>query len=176
VAGRSAEALRARAAVALARGDSEAASALALESAEAAAAAALPIEEARCRTMAGRALGSFDREAGVEQLEFARTVLDRHGATRYRDQAARELRGLGERTVRPKRRLEEIGEGIAALSKREREVAELVAEGQTNKEIAAELYLSAKTIENHLSRIFEKLGVSKRAQVAAAIEREREPV
>jgi DNA-binding NarL/FixJ family response regulator len=55
-------------------------------------------------------------------------------------------------------------------------VAELVAQGQTNKQIAAELFLSEKTIEKHLARTFAKLDVSKRAQVAAAIERECEPV
>ena len=64
---------------------------------------------------------------------------------------------------------------VAALSRREREVAELVAQGQTNKQIAGELFLSEKTIEKHLARTFAKLDVSKRAQVAAAIEREREP-
>jgi DNA-binding NarL/FixJ family response regulator len=50
-----------------------------------------------------------------------------------------------------------------------------VAQGHTNKEIAAELYLSEKTVASHLSRIFGKLGASKRAQVAAAMERGREP-
>ncbi|MSO41489.1 MAG: response regulator transcription factor [Solirubrobacterales bacterium] len=50
-------------------------------------------------------------------------------------------------------------------------MAGLVAEGHTNREIAAELFLSEKTIESHMSRIFEKLGVSKRAQVATAVER-----
>ncbi len=97
------------------------------------------------------------------------------GANRYRDEAARELRALGERTTRPKRGREAIGDGVASLSAREHEVADLVARGNTNKEIAAELYLSEKTVESHLSRIFGKLGASKRAQVAAAIEREREP-
>ena len=60
---------------------------------------------------------------------------------------------------------------MAALSGREREIAELVAEGKTNKAIAAELFLSEKTIESHLSRVFSKLGVSSRAAVAGAIAR-----
>jgi DNA-binding CsgD family transcriptional regulator len=175
IGGRRAEMLRARAAVALARGDHQSAGELALESASEASGAGLPIEEGRSRLLAGRALGESDREGAVRQLESAITMLDRHGATRYRDAAAQELRGLGARTARPKRKREEIGEGVAALSRREREVALLVAQGQTNKEIAAELFLSEKTIEKHLSRTFEKLAVSKRAQVAAAIEREREP-
>jgi DNA-binding NarL/FixJ family response regulator len=44
-----------------------------------------------------------------------------------------------------------------------------VAEGRTNREVAAALYLSEKTIENHMSRIFTKLGVSSRLQVATAV-------
>ena len=176
IGGRRAESLRARAAVALAKGENEAAGALALEAASEASGSGLPIEEGRARLLAGRALGEVHRDVAVEQLEHAVATLDRHGAARYRDAAAQELRGLGERTARPKRGRDQIGEGVAALSKREREVAELVAKGQTNKQIAAELFLSEKTIEKHLARTFEKLHVSKRAQVAAAIEREREPV
>jgi len=64
---------------------------------------------------------------------------------------------------------------VLSLSEREREVASLVADGKTNREIAERLFLSEKTIETHMSRIFGKLGVSKRTQVAAAIERERDP-
>ena len=174
IAGRSAEGLRARAAVELAKGEVEAA-ATALEAAEVAATAGLPIEEARCRTLAGRALAGSDRDGAIAQLETAAATLDLLGAARYRDEAQRELRALGKRTTRPKRATAKVGEGVASLSGREREVASLVADGHTNKEIAAELYLSEKTVESHLSRIFGKLEVSKRAQVAAAIQREREP-
>ncbi|MGA9371172.1 MAG: helix-turn-helix transcriptional regulator, partial [Solirubrobacterales bacterium] len=94
---------------------------------------------------------------------------------RHRDEAASELRALGRRVTRPKRGRDSIGEGVASLSAREREVAELVSLGHTNKEIAAELYLSEKTVESHLSRIFGKLGASRRAQVAAAMGSDREP-
>jgi ATP/maltotriose-dependent transcriptional regulator MalT len=175
IGGRHVEALRARAALALAREDREAAAGFALDAASAARGAGLPIDEGRARTLAGRALAGFDRDAAIEQLSSAVATLDSHGANRFRDQAAQELRALGERTTRPKRRRDQIGEGVESLSGRERQVAELVATGHTNKEIAAELYLSEKTIESHMSRIFEKLGASKRAQVAAAIERQREP-
>jgi DNA-binding CsgD family transcriptional regulator/tetratricopeptide (TPR) repeat protein len=172
IAGRSAEALRARTAVELARGETKPAAASVLEAAELAAAGGLPIEEARCRTLAGRALAPDDRDAAVAQLDAAVAVLDRLGAARYRDEAQRELRALGKRTTRPKR-AGAVGEGVTALSQREREVASLVADGRTNKEIAGELYLSEKTVESHLSRIFGKLEVSKRAQVAAAMERQK---
>jgi DNA-binding NarL/FixJ family response regulator len=62
---------------------------------------------------------------------------------------------------------------LGALTNREREVAGLVATGITNREIAASLVLSEKTIERHLSRIFAKLGISSRAALAAAVERAR---
>jgi DNA-binding NarL/FixJ family response regulator len=52
-------------------------------------------------------------------------------------------------------------------------VAELVAGGRTNKEIAGELFLSEKTVESHMTRVFAKLGVSSRSAVAEAVGRER---
>jgi DNA-binding NarL/FixJ family response regulator len=167
--GRSSDALRAQAAVALALDETGSAAASAVESAALADRAGLPIAAARSRILAGRALGAIDRDEALEQLELARSALDSVGANRYRDEASRELRALGHRVTRPKRRRESIGEGIHSLSAREREVADLVAQGHTNKQIAAELFLSEKTVESHLSRIFGKLGASKRAQVAAAI-------
>jgi DNA-binding NarL/FixJ family response regulator len=50
-----------------------------------------------------------------------------------------------------------------------------VARGRTNREIAAELFLSEKTIESHLSKVFAKLGVSGRVAVAETVGRERDP-
>ncbi|MET8450844.1 helix-turn-helix transcriptional regulator [Streptomyces sp. NPDC005209] len=55
---------------------------------------------------------------------------------------------------------------LQALSGREAQVAVLVSEGCTNQQIAARLQLSPKTVETHLSRIFKKLGITSRAQVA----------
>jgi DNA-binding NarL/FixJ family response regulator len=62
---------------------------------------------------------------------------------------------------------------LDALTDRERQVAGLVATGITNREIAARLVLSEKTIERHLSRIFAKLEIPSRAALAAAVERAR---
>jgi DNA-binding NarL/FixJ family response regulator len=56
--------------------------------------------------------------------------------------------------------------GIAELTKREQEVVDAVAEGMSNREIAARLRLSEHTVKNYLFRIFEKLGVSNRVEVA----------
>ena len=54
-----------------------------------------------------------------------------------------------------------------SLSRREREVAALVVEGLTNKEIAARLFISERTVDGHLEHVREKLGVNSRAQIAA---------
>ena len=55
------------------------------------------------------------------------------------------------------------------LTDREREVAMLAAAGQSSRAIAERLYLSVRTVDNHLSRIYAKLGVSSRAELAAAL-------
>jgi DNA-binding NarL/FixJ family response regulator len=52
---------------------------------------------------------------------------------------------------------------------REREIAELVAAGRTNREVAAQLVLSEKTIESHLRNVFAKLGVSSRVELAGRL-------
>jgi DNA-binding CsgD family transcriptional regulator len=55
------------------------------------------------------------------------------------------------------------------LTRSERAVAELVTEGLTNREIGARLFISPHTVNSHLRRAFEKLGVSTRAGLAAAV-------
>ncbi|MFI6003173.1 response regulator [Streptomyces sp. NPDC051366] len=55
---------------------------------------------------------------------------------------------------------------LAALSERERAVLELIGEGLTNRQIAKRLYLSEKTVKNHISRLLGKLGVERRVQAA----------
>ncbi len=124
------------------------------------------IQAARARTLAGRLDGD------VAALEQAESELAAVGAVRLRDEAARELRRLG-RKATARRRRAPGGDGLASLSGREREVAELVAGGATNREIAAELFLSEKTVESHMTRVFGKLGVASRAAVAEIVGRER---
>jgi DNA-binding CsgD family transcriptional regulator len=60
-------------------------------------------------------------------------------------------------------------ETVSPLSAREREVALLVARGATNREIGAELYLSVRTVENHVRGVLMKLGVPSRSEVGAAL-------
>src|SRR5207253_2198654 len=63
-------------------------------------------------------------------------------------------------------------EAFGGLTAREREVAALIARGHSNREIAAALFLSERTVETHTGHIRDKLGLTSRAQVAAwAVER-----
>jgi non-specific serine/threonine protein kinase len=75
----------------------------------------------------------------------------------------------------PERRVLESQSARAAapveLSRREREVAQLLAGGLSNKEIAGRLYLSVRTIDNHVQHILDKLGFDSRVQVATWLAR-----
>jgi len=57
--------------------------------------------------------------------------------------------------------------GLGSLTAREREVLNLLARGHSNREIAEELVITNKTVKNHLSRIYEKIGVHSRAEAIA---------
>ncbi len=161
--------LRGRAQVVLAEGNAALAAELALRAAEAAAAHGAPIEAARSRIVAGRALGVAGyRERAVQELRAVRAELATCGARRLEAEAGRELRGLGASAPAPVPR-RPGDEGTTELSRREREVAALVAAGNSNPEIAHTLYLSPRTVDSHMRRIFDKLGVSSRAQLAATI-------
>lgn len=170
MAGARAAAGRAQALVTLAEGDLTRAAELALKAASDASAAGATLEMARDRLVAGRALLSGDRDAAIEQLKDARALAARSGAPRVEEAALFELRRAGVRVGRGGARAPGA-EGLSGLSTREREIAELVAEGLTNREIGGRIFLSEKTVETHLTHVFQKLGVRSRAQVAAAIAR-----
>ena len=130
------------------------------------------VEAARSRRSAGRAqVAAGERDEGVATLRAAEIELGELGAMRARDEARRELRKLGAR-AETRGSVATGDSGMASLSTREREVAELVRDRKTNKLIAADLFLSEKTIESHLRNIFFKLEVSSRVEVARAVERE----
>jgi DNA-binding CsgD family transcriptional regulator len=63
------------------------------------------------------------------------------------------------------------GSLIGSLTERELQIARPVVDRHTNAQIAAELYLSTKTVETHLRNLFHKLGVSSRVEVARTVER-----
>lgn len=162
---------RARTWVMLAQGDSKGAARAALD----AVAAANPesrYEASQARLLAGRAFAAAgDRAAAVPLLRQARSEFEEYGAIRQRDQAVRELRRLGQRVGRGGRRASGTN-GAMALSGREREISEMVADGHTNKEIGDALLISTRTVERHLSHVFDKLNVSSRAQLGAEIQRQ----
>ena len=62
---------------------------------------------------------------------------------------------------------------LSALTQQERKILALVAEGKTNKEIAAEVFLSDKTVKNYVSSILSKLNLERRAQAAAFVAKHR---
>ena len=76
----------------------------------------------------------------------------------------RELRRLGHRVVR------RASDSETGLTAREREIAALVAAGRTNREVAAQLVLSPRTIEAHLRNIYGKLDVRSRVELTRALE------
>jgi ATP/maltotriose-dependent transcriptional regulator MalT len=116
----------------------------------------VPYEEATARTLLGQALREAGDEVGAEaSFELATRLFDQIG-TRLDPPTSGPATDGGGRRVLP-----------AGLTEREVEVLQLVAAGLTNNEIAAELFLSAKTVSRHLSNIFTKIGVSSRAAATA---------
>jgi DNA-binding CsgD family transcriptional regulator len=162
----------AAAALALDAGQPTTASERALAAATAFESVAALFDAARAHELAGRALArAGDRERAGHELELAAAAFDSFGSLRYRNQAERELRQLGRRIHRRTRPGTRDGSGIESLTKRELQVARLVVDRKTNAQIAAELFLSQKTVETHLRNIFNKMGVETRIALARAVER-----
>jgi DNA-binding NarL/FixJ family response regulator len=131
------------------------------------------LQGARSRMLFASALArAGNRTKAIGLLREAEAQFVACGAQRLRDEALRELRRMGLRSIARQRR-GPGGEGLEALTGREREICELVARGHTNREIAAQVFLSAKTVEGHLTNIFAKLRVGSRAEVAEAVGRAR---
>jgi DNA-binding NarL/FixJ family response regulator len=142
-----------------------------LASAAAADQVGAPIEAALSRIAAGRALARAGQaERAVTELQRAAAQLDACGARHYRDEAERELGKLGHRIHRRTRPGTPGAAGIESLTERELQVARLVVDRKTNSQIAAELFLSQKTVETHLRNIFRKVDVSSRVGLARVIE------
>jgi DNA-binding NarL/FixJ family response regulator len=162
----------AEAAVLLASGAPDRTTKLLEEAVMLADAAGNPLLSARGRALAAIALiACGDQARGIRELTHAELTLFACGARREADAAARDLRRLGQ-TVPRRTRPPTPRSGLAALSRRENEIAAEVASGKTNREVAAALFLSEKTVGNHLTRIFEKLDVHSRAALASLVGRE----
>ncbi len=155
---------RLRASVALAAGEPERAGGV-LEARRALAdGLPVPIAQALFDVEYGRCLArAHRRPAALARLRSAHEVLAGLGARPFADAAAAELAALGMRG-RP-----DADPGLAGLTAQELQVARLVAGGMSNREAAAQLYLSPKTIEYHLAHIFAKLGIKTRYQLAARV-------
>ncbi|MGI5125315.1 LuxR C-terminal-related transcriptional regulator [Pseudonocardia sp. CA-107938] len=161
--GRQAQVLRARAELHLSTG--RVADAVADARAALAACAHLPADAGLSGLLLGRALAAAgDPAAAKEAWEAARPLLAGSAA----DACAHLLRSVGARPTGPRTAAKTGGD---PLSRRERQVAELVGAQLTNREIAAALFLSEKTVETHLAAVFRKLGVRSRTAVAAHLRR-----
>jgi DNA-binding CsgD family transcriptional regulator len=126
-----------------------------------------PLEEARLHLDYADVLLTADLAASARShYSAAIGLLEPMRARPYLDRA---LAGLA--TARGKRRTPDstATHPAAALSPQERTVANLVAEGLSNREIARRLTLSVKTIEYHLSNVYDKLGMRSRAALAVRI-------
>ncbi len=149
--------------------DPAAAAGAADEAADRLTAAERRLDAGRALLTAGLAhLDAGERGRARERLKAAADVFDTCGARNLKAQTDRELRRLG---VRVTSAVTGKGDTPFGLSPRELEVARLVADELTNQQIAERLFLSVRTVETHLSRIFTKLDVSSRVGVATALNR-----
>jgi DNA-binding CsgD family transcriptional regulator len=97
-------------------------------------------------------------------LRSAQATLDLIGAASWAERARAELRAAGERA------LSVAPAALSSLSAQELQIAKLAAQGLSNKEIGQQLYLSPRTVGSHLYRIFPKLDITSRTELAARME------
>lgn len=148
-------AARARGLIAAARGDLETAERLLDDAAMRHDAAGDPFGRARSRLASGLVQRRLRRKRLARaSLESARKAFDELGATTWSAEATAELARIGGR------------ERIEGMSPSERRVAELVADGRTNRDIAAALFLTERTVASHLTHVYAKLGVRSRTELA----------
>jgi len=123
--------------------------------------ASLPFERGRALLAAGtiRRRLKHRREAR-EDLQQAHATFEALGAGPWARRAEIELRRIGGRTAT-----------VRELTATEQRIANLVATGRTNREVAAEAFVSVKTVEGTLTRIYAKLGVRSRTELARALSR-----
>jgi DNA-binding CsgD family transcriptional regulator len=120
----------------------------------------LRFDRARTLLLLGRTARRRRQWAAARRaLEDAAAAFDRLGSPGWADDARAELARVGGRQAK----------SDGSLTPSERRTAELAAEGLSNKEIARTLFVTVHTVEAHLSRAYAKLGVRKRAQLAARL-------
>lgn len=119
----------------------------------------VPLDSGRTLLALGAAQRRVKRRREARTtLEDALAVFEGIGASLWAERSRAELKRISGRAATP-----------GALTPAEERVAVLVAEGKTNREVAASLFLSDRTVEGHLAHIFGKLGIRHRAEVAPAL-------
>jgi DNA-binding CsgD family transcriptional regulator len=125
-----------------------------------------PFEEARTLLCYGEAMRR-DRRPGAARVPLNRAlkIFDGLGARPWAARARAELAASG---IRPQRATDSIGRhnGLQELSPQELQVARIAGRGQNNAEVAAALFVSRKTVEAHLTRVYRKLGIRSRTELA----------
>jgi DNA-binding CsgD family transcriptional regulator len=152
-------AARCRALLLAASGDGEGAAAKAGEAIGRCAGLELTIESARTFLVAGQIERRRRRKAmAADHLRRAQEAFEEMGAVLWAERASIELARVGLRRSAPPQ-----------LTPSEQRVAELAAAGRTNREVAAQLFMSPKTVEANLARIYRKLGLHSRAELGAQL-------
>lgn len=124
----------------------------------------LSLQLARARLLYGEWLRRHNRRNQArDQLRAAHEALAAMGADGFAERAARELAATGE-VVRVR-----IGDRGGDLTGQEAQIARLASAGQTNPEIGAAMFLSPRTVEWHLRKIYTKLDISSRRELATAL-------
>jgi DNA-binding CsgD family transcriptional regulator len=123
-----------------------------------------PFERARVHLALGGWLRRQRRPAESRVvLQAAREVFDALGASAWAERARQELRAAGASSPR------RDPAAVDRLTSTELHVAQLAAQGLTNREIGERLYVSPRTVGTHLQRMFPKLGVTSRGELAAVL-------
>jgi DNA-binding CsgD family transcriptional regulator len=126
----------------------------------------ITVQLARTHLLYGEWLRRASRRADArEHLHAGHEILGRMGAHGFAERAARELRATGER-VRKRG-----ADTPSRLTAQEAQIARLASDGLSNPEIAAQLFMSPRTVEYHLRKVFAKLGISSRGQLHGVLAR-----
>lgn len=124
-----------------------------------------PFVQARTELCFGERLRRVRRRREArERLSAARLTFDQLGTAPWAERACQELVATG---IHARRRVDSTRGDLTAA---EQHVARVVAGGATNREAAAQLFVTEKTIETHLSHIYRKLGLRSRTELARAVE------
>jgi DNA-binding CsgD family transcriptional regulator len=123
-----------------------------------------PFDLARIKLTYGSALRRVKRTTQARaELAGAAEIFGRLGAVPWAARADQELRATGITVSKAEA-------GLASLTPQQRQIALLAAAGSTNKEIAARLFLSPRTVSTHLYQVFPKLGITSRAALRDALD------